>query len=681
MSGAGADGGGPGHPAGTAGRPDGPRGGRLWAASALAGLAAFVACFLALRARLLPGADSYYHLAIARAMAAHGILRDLPWARFSLMHQGFGDKELLFHLLIAPCASLAGTQDPRLAGALAMGLCVALVAGVLAYLGARAVGWWGLALPFLLVYASPATAERLGRLRPELLSLALLLLACWAMARRRYRLAGGICGLYALSYTAFHALLGLAGLCFLFFGWARRRWEWALPLYAALGTGLGLAVHPNFPHNLDVWVVQNVQLFRLGGALDMAAELFPASSRDVLLGSLAWFLAMAALWCSPRRDGGAQTVHAGTDSGGGQDAPGQGAPGAGSVAAAADIFAIATVVFAVLYLLMLRFATYFYPLATLWTLFELRRRGRAPGRWLVVAGGRRLPLAAVLAVCLAAGWLPALGLAYNLAAETDPGPGAVRLAQRVALSRALPSGARVAAPWWATPIYMFWAPQAAYLNVLDPVFMAVPYPRVYAAQRAVFAGDEPDVPLVATRLLDSDIIAFPETASAARLLARLSGDPRAVALRRGSDAAFRLHRDGRAFVLDWQAPAGGAAYPRLATGAGGEVEGYVDARRLAPQGACIELAHDQTAAAAFQTLYELAPSGPSRLALDGRLIAATAASLHAVLGRGLLVPVALSPGAHRISVTTCPDAESPARTGFYLLQRDPRQGRWYTGSL
>jgi hypothetical protein len=632
-----------------------PRGKWLGVGTFLAAAAAFLACFLALRERLLPDTDSYYHLAIAREIAAHGLPHDLAWVRFSALRQGFGDKEVLFHLLLAPFAKLAAWPDPRLGGALALAFFVSLLAAALAWLGARAAGWWGLAVPFLLVFTSTEVAGRWVRLRPELLSLLLLLLFLWSAARRRYRLAGGLAALYALSYTAFHALLGLAALLFLFFGWVRRRWEWGLPLYVLLGTGIGLVVHPHFPKNLEIWVLQNVDFFRVRDPLDVGAEILPDPSDALLIGNLAWFLAMAALWCSPasaaERGDGLQEAES------------------DALARGADVFGIAAAVFGVLYLLMSRFATYFFPFATLWTLFELRRRGRAPGRWIVL-GGRRLPLAAALGACLLAGLPPAALRLREVRAISDPGPGAVRIADRAAVSRVLPAGARVAAPWQSTPLYLFWAPQALYLNVLDPVFMAVPYPQAYAAQRAVFAGDEPDVPLAVRRRLASDYIACATAGPTARLAARLAADPRAATLHHGINAVYRLlGADNHAFVLDWQEERRGAAYPRLRQGEGGEIEGYVDARRMLAEGNCLELAHAEELKAPARVTWELSPSGPSRLALDGRTLAATSTSLHAVLGRGVILPVTLAAGKHVVSVLTCPDAEAPDRIGFYLLER------------
>src|SRR6185503_3104765 len=191
--------------------------------------------------------DSYYHLAVARTYFREGLIDDLRWARFSAMAHGFGDKEVLFHLLLAPFAGLA--HDPVRGGQIALALLLAALFATIAGAARPTLGGWSIVLPWWLAFASTELGWRWVRLRPELLSLLLLLCALEAIARRRYRLLGAIAALYALSYTAFHAFLGLAVLIFLFIGWARRRWEWALPAYAAIGTGVGLLVHPHFPKN------------------------------------------------------------------------------------------------------------------------------------------------------------------------------------------------------------------------------------------------------------------------------------------------------------------------------------------------------------------------------------------------------------------------------------------------
>ena len=85
-----------------------------WAAVA----AVFVVAAVAFRAwyAAFPAhydADGYYHLAVARAYAERGMPDGLEWARFSIMREGFGDKELLFHWLLAPFAATLRAQGLR----------------------------------------------------------------------------------------------------------------------------------------------------------------------------------------------------------------------------------------------------------------------------------------------------------------------------------------------------------------------------------------------------------------------------------------------------------------------------------------------------------------------------------------------------------------------------------------
>jgi len=585
---------------------------------------------------LLYDADSYYHLAVARAYAHEGVLHDLPWARFSLMHPGFGDKEFLFHVLLAPFAAL---PDALAGGRLALAMLDALLLAIVGFLASKAVGRWGLLVPFGLVLGSQEFAWRLVRLRPELLSLAILLLALWAAARGRYRWLGVLAAVYALSYTAFHAFVGLCLILFLFLGWARRRWEPGLALYPLLGAGLGLVIHPQFPKNLEVWVAQSVDFFLHRAHLDVGTEIRPNLTDVVLLANLGWLLGLAVLW---RSGSPGDSVETSEDGG-----------------RAADVFGVAAVVFGGLYLLMSRFSIYAFPFVTLWVLFELRRRGRLPGRSMALLGGRRVPVAVALGIVLLASLPGTLRELGTFARRTDPGPGEIRLREREEVAKALPDGARVAAPWRSTPVYMFSAPWARFLNVLDPVFMAVPYPRLYEVQSHLFDGTEPDPPLAAVAGLESDYIVCP-LGETRELVERLSADPRVTALHRGFNGVFQI-RPAAGFVLDWN------GYPRLTDPAARAVEGYVDARRITQGRDCATLVHEEETKSAARIDYELAPSGPTTLWLDDRLLASTAGEPGAVLGKGILLPMELATGVHRITVRTCPARDG--RSGFYLVER------------
>lgn len=422
--------------------------------------------------------DSYYHLSIARTYARHGIVDSLPWAQFSVL-QDFADKEFLFHVLLAP---LADTSRASAGGRLVLAFLNALTFAFLAWLGRRAIGRLGLLTPLVVYLGSFDVLGRAIRLRPELLSLLLLLLALVCMGGRRHRTLGFVALLYTLSYTAFHAFLGLCVLFFLHQLWARRRCEWGLLLYPTVGVGLGLVLHPHFPRNLVVWKIQSIDFFQLKASLPVGQEIGAHSVPEFLGLNVLWLLAVLALYRASMPGWAALVPLEEKEVGGG------GGPKAalssvessdpertgGDDTTWADAFLVATFAFGGLYLLMLRFSLYAIPFATLAVLFELRRRGVRPGRRLALPWRGSLPLFLVLAIILSAGALRTARLLDGLAGRELA---ISREEEWAAFGQALAPGARVAADWGATHLYMFWAPQATYLNVLDPIFMAVPFPR------------------------------------------------------------------------------------------------------------------------------------------------------------------------------------------------------------
>ncbi len=127
---------------------------------ALAPIVAFLVALALLllfftRQPLLYDNDSYYHLAVARIFAAEGPVDRLEAVRWSAMSEGFGDKEVLFHLLLAPFAAL---PDFVLGGQIFLALILAAIFATLGALASRVLGLWGYAVPYLLVFTSTEVA-------------------------------------------------------------------------------------------------------------------------------------------------------------------------------------------------------------------------------------------------------------------------------------------------------------------------------------------------------------------------------------------------------------------------------------------------------------------------------------------------------------------------------------------
>jgi hypothetical protein len=595
--------------------------------------------------------DAYYHLAVACLYRAHGLLRSLDWARYSVMHEGFGDKELLFHLGLVPFVGGDATQG----GLLALALLGGLVAAALAWAAVGAIGRIGLVVPLLVFASASQFTLRIVRLRPELLSLLLVLVAVDLAAARRHRALAAVGFVYALSYTAFQTFLGLCGLFFVYTLWVERRREWGLLLAAVVGVGLGLGLHPQFPANLRVWWVQNVDFFLGPSPVDIGREIEARTTRDTLVLNLGWWIGLLALWRSRT--------------------PAGGPPVSGRLR---DVTAIAAAVFGVLTLLMSRFITYSVPLVTLALVRTMGARGESPGPAVRLPWRGRLPAALVLAVCVGIGVLTTRAGGERLAADMERIFRPDMRADWEAFGRALPAGARVFAPWAATEEFVFWAPQGLYLNVLDPIFMRARDPALHRLHMDVLEGREPDVPLVAGSRFASDFYADDGQYPVVR--ARLAGDPRVERLHDGITFLDRFVPDANAgFLLDWKViPAGlpvppslevvlapeTTDYPRASSAAERSLEGYVDGRRLGAASECATFARALDVGRERIAL-EVSPYGPAEVYLDDEL-RAIVPPRAAVLGRGVVLPLALAPGRHRLTVRTCP---YDGQLGFYALVR------------
>lgn len=648
----------------------------------LATLAAFVVALLGglwlHSGSVLTDTDAYFHLAAARAYSADQVPEEFPPLRASAFTDGYGDKEWLFHRLLAVLVPADASAEVAVArGRVALALLGALAAAGMAALAVRLVGLWGALLPFLLFFTSQELAWRWVRLRPELLAFSLLLLFLWALAARRRWAVAGLAFLFTLAYTAFQVLGGLALLAVLALDGRQplRRRPWALLIYTLLGIGTALVLHPHFPKNLEIWALQNLAFFQMKGSLAVGTEIQPQSTEVLLLANLGWWALLAVLTAAggsaPRRRDGDLPRAATRD--------------------LAAVFVPAALVFFGMWLLMARFVLYAVPLVSLALLARLRSRARTPGPAVplpaFVPRLRRVPTAVALGLCLLVALPGATQELARYRQRSSAGPEDLRLTDRAAFSRALPAGARVAADWGPTATYSLWAPQGRYLNALDPLFLAVPHPEKAEALDRVLTGREPDSPLALATLLESDHLAFPYPTAEPGLLARVQGDPRWQVLHSGIQTLLAVRPASDAFLLDWHLvpadasrpvpPAADLAawprWPRSPGEPGRRFEGWVDGDRvLGGQGDCLTLVTDLPAPGdsdepAEPARWEIAPHGPTSLWLEGfgglpgpLRIPATGSRL----GQG--VTVSLEEAARATVLTCCGE---DGRLGFYFVRR------------
>lgn len=200
--------------------------------------------------------DTAYHLAVARLIREHGFLQSFPWTPFSWLADHYADKELLFHLLLVPVATLPLAIAAKIAGTIATGAVLITVHEILVGNRVERAGLWTL----LLLLACPAFVFRIALVRPHVVAISLALWLTYLLAERRLRWIFVVSVLYPLSYVAWHTAVAIAVLVELARVLARGRSDWR-PLASVMGgLAVGLLVHPNFPNILTFFWVQNVEI-------------------------------------------------------------------------------------------------------------------------------------------------------------------------------------------------------------------------------------------------------------------------------------------------------------------------------------------------------------------------------------------------------------------------------------
>lgn len=450
--------------------------------------ALFVVYFCLIAALVIPApvlydSDSYYHLAVARLYASDGVMAKIPWARMSLIGEG-GDKDLLFHVALMPFARYGAAG-----GRVALALINALLATIIGVVAMRALGLVGAMVPLWLWIAAPPFLGRVLRLRPELFALAIILLAVVPShaygdeppGKRRGLFLGLLAWTFTLSYTAFHVFLLL---CVLW--WIQDRYPIHYPF---LGTILGLAIRPHPAANLRLWWVQNVEFFLHKSALDVGSEI-TAPDAWYFVSAIFFFIALFVL--KPRLRTWRTLV--------------------------------AAAVFVLLFLFMSRMAVYAFPLVALMAIVDAAPSPRAHAITFAIC--------TLLAIPFAAGSTAVSLLRMRVQPEREWS----------AFGRSVPAGAKVVADWESSEHYAFFAPQGRYLNVLDPIFMALPHPNEYAALRRLMSGTDPDPATTIATTLDSDYIAFSTVDCPRALNDRVHADPRFVIVRDGINVLARVRR-------------------------------------------------------------------------------------------------------------------------------------------
>lgn len=200
--------------------------------------------------------DTAYHLVVARLIRDHGPPHAFPWTPFSVMATQYADKEFLFHVLLAPLAYLDANTAARIAGTVLGGGLLVTIFWLLRRARVPHAALWTL----LVLVCSSAFLARLLSVRPHLLAIPLGLCLAYACAERRLPLIAAASGIFPFCYTAWHLPVAICVLAQCARRVGGRRWE-LTPLALCIGAvGCGIVLHPNFPNNVRLFWIQNVEV-------------------------------------------------------------------------------------------------------------------------------------------------------------------------------------------------------------------------------------------------------------------------------------------------------------------------------------------------------------------------------------------------------------------------------------
>jgi hypothetical protein len=231
--------------------------------------------------------DSYFHTRVTQQLVQHGIRKEFQQTAFSTWAESYSDKDLLFHVLLAPFCGREGDLifRAKLAVVFLDFLFLLGFAGAVTVLKVRLRPLWIL----LLLLAQPFICIHLFSVRPHVLGSILLLVESVLLMKGKWKALFFVTCIHVLAHSSF--VLVPALLLAQFAAHLLRRE--ALPLKSAASVGVALIVssllHPYFPNNLSMTYDQIVGVawsaWGGGGEIPrdlMGPELLPMDTRAFL---------------------------------------------------------------------------------------------------------------------------------------------------------------------------------------------------------------------------------------------------------------------------------------------------------------------------------------------------------------------------------------------------------------
>lgn len=201
----------------------------------------------------LIGFDSYYHAKAAEIIKENGLVKEFPWAKYTILSENYADIQFLFRLLLVPFIALFGlVLGAKVSSIIFASLAMAAFYWLLEKNNIKFPLFW----PLLYFFTSAELMYRflLGRQMP--LAIALIILTIYFLQKKRYMLLGLVSLIFTWLYSGFIIQLFIIFVYLIIEGIFTKRVEYRILLYPMLGALAGLLFNPYFPNNLSMLYTQ-----------------------------------------------------------------------------------------------------------------------------------------------------------------------------------------------------------------------------------------------------------------------------------------------------------------------------------------------------------------------------------------------------------------------------------------
>ncbi|OGY78776.1 MAG: hypothetical protein A3B74_03230 [Candidatus Kerfeldbacteria bacterium RIFCSPHIGHO2_02_FULL_42_14] len=254
-----------------------------------------------------PDPDSFYHLKVTELLRDYGVVRDFPWAQYTVLTRYYIDQHFFYHVFLIPFISFL---QPFLGLKVATAFLGSLLSVIFFLFLRKARVSWPFLWALLLILTIPFTF-RLSLAKAVGFSLVWLFVGLLFAFEKRKILLCVWSFFYVWSYGGFLLLPILTSvLCFfriMFECVQYRHVSWdivkqPLTLFAAVvsGTALGVLIHPYFPKNLTFYWHQLIQIgvVNYRDTIGVGGEWYPYEPSQLIARSilLSLFVVVALIW-------------------------------------------------------------------------------------------------------------------------------------------------------------------------------------------------------------------------------------------------------------------------------------------------------------------------------------------------------------------------------------------------